>query len=118
MSIGDRIKVARTRKGWTQIEVMNKTGINNKTLSGYEKGTNIPDHDTIKQLAETFEVNPAWISGYVDDPTPVQSNKRKFSLAEMEKMIDERSLVDENGNPLSESQYQVLKALVRDYKQK
>lgn len=47
--LGYALRLARERRGLTQTQVMNLTGINNKTLSGYENniagaGPSDPDH--------------------------------------------------------------------------
>ncbi len=60
-SLGDRLKIARERKGYTQVYVRDKTRINNKTLSGYEKGVSEPDTKTISVLADLYEVSYRWL---------------------------------------------------------
>mgnify|MGYP001404331961 FL=1 len=69
-TLGDRLKIARERKGFTQIQVKNYTNINNKTLSGYEKGVSEPDIKTLVTLAELYEVSYKWLlsgEGSIDD---------------------------------------------------
>lgn len=61
--LGDRLRSARERKGLKQTQVKDKTGIHNKTLSGYENGVSEPDADTMKKLAELYEVSTDWIIG-------------------------------------------------------
>lgn len=68
--VGDRLRKARLRKNLTQVQVKQKTGINNKTLSGYEKGIAQPDLETIKILANLYEVSVDWLTGNIDDPSP------------------------------------------------
>ena len=41
--LGYALRLARERRGLTQTQVMNLTGINNKTLSGYENNIAEPD---------------------------------------------------------------------------
>jgi transcriptional regulator with XRE-family HTH domain len=68
-NLGQRLKYARERKNLKQLEVAKKTGINNKTLSGYEHGRAEPDFDTLLKLAELYEVDIHWIIGkkHVED---------------------------------------------------
>src|SRR5690625_5562130 len=69
-TLGDRLKIARERKGFTQIQVKNYTNINNKTLSGYEKGVSEPDIKTLVTLAKLYEVSYKWLlsgEGSIDD---------------------------------------------------
>lgn len=53
-TLGDRLRLARERKGFTQVQVRERTNINNKTLSGYEKGVSEPDIKTLVTLAELY----------------------------------------------------------------
>ena len=57
MSLGKRLKEVRQKRKLTQIEVMKKTGINNKTLSGYENGVSNPDFESLKKLANLYKVS-------------------------------------------------------------
>ena len=60
-TLGDRLKIARERKGFTQVEVRERTNINNKTLSGYEKNVSEPDTNTLSLLADLYEVSYRWL---------------------------------------------------------
>lgn len=62
-TIGERLKEARDRKNLKQTQVMKHTGINNKTLSGYEKGVSEPDIDSLNLLANLYEVSVDWLTG-------------------------------------------------------
>lgn len=55
-SLGDRLKEAREKKNLKQIQVMRHTGINNKTLSGYENNVSEPDMETLQILANLYDV--------------------------------------------------------------
>jgi transcriptional regulator with XRE-family HTH domain len=71
-TLGERLRRAREKKNLTQVAVRERTGINNKTLSGYEKGVSEPDIETLKKLAALYEVSVDWITGnnnvYNDKP--------------------------------------------------
>lgn len=60
-TLGERLRIARDRKGLTQISVKNRTNINNKTLSGYEKDVSEPDTKTLSVLADLYEVDYRWL---------------------------------------------------------
>jgi transcriptional regulator with XRE-family HTH domain len=75
--IGKRLREARERKDLKQTEVNKKTGINNKTLSGYENGVSEPDSETLKTLSELYEVSIDWLMG-IDNPFP--NDKRKSDV--------------------------------------
>lgn len=56
-SIGEILKNAREDKDLTQLQVMRETGINNKTLSGYENGIAEPDIETLVKLFNYYEIS-------------------------------------------------------------
>ncbi|MDD4335635.1 MAG: helix-turn-helix transcriptional regulator [Desulfotomaculaceae bacterium] len=68
--LGIRLRMARKAKQLTQIQVKRLTNINNKTLSGYEKGVSNPDIDTLITLANLYETSIDYLVGYIDVPTP------------------------------------------------
>lgn len=61
MSIGERIKQARKRKGFTQKELADKVGINKNTICGYEAGHREPDALKINALSKALGVTGDWL---------------------------------------------------------
>ncbi|MGR6338426.1 helix-turn-helix domain-containing protein [Priestia megaterium] len=57
MDFGDRLKLCREKKGFTQKFIAEKVGIKNNTLSSYEANKRQPDYDTLKALADLYEVS-------------------------------------------------------------
>lgn len=55
-TLADRLRAARERTGLSQVQVKHRTGINNKTLSGYENGVSEPDSENLSKLADTYGV--------------------------------------------------------------
>ena len=51
---GFLLRLAREKRGLTQTQVMGRTGINNKTLSGYENGISEPDLETLAALLRLY----------------------------------------------------------------
>jgi transcriptional regulator with XRE-family HTH domain len=60
-TLGERLRIARERKGFSQTEVYRRTNINNKTLSKYEKNDTKPDIETVKDLAIFYDVSVEWL---------------------------------------------------------
>lgn len=87
-TVGDRLREAREKKNLKQTQVMARTGINNKTLSGYEKGVSEPDLDTLNILAELYEVSVDFLLGRTDKSKQVLSNDAR-------RIIDSLDLSDE-----------------------
>ena len=76
-NFGARLKRARIEKNVTQKEVQRVTGINNKTLSGYEKGIAKPPYKTLIALSEIYEVSLNYLLGKEEKPPPTKTNFSK-----------------------------------------
>lgn len=98
-SLGERLRKARERKNLTQVAVREKTGINNKTLSGYEKGISEPDIDTLKKLADLYEVSVDWLAGYdvKNKNSPFLTNEKKKRIMELYDQLpeDQQRILDQ-----------------------
>ncbi|WP_051250489.1 helix-turn-helix domain-containing protein [Paenibacillus harenae] len=62
-TLGERLKHARVKKRYTQIQVAKKLDISNGAISGYERDYRDPDTVTLKKLADLYEVTPNWLLG-------------------------------------------------------
>ena len=62
-TLGDRLRFARERKELTQVDVSKLTGINNKTISNYENSISYPDPETLKILADLYDVSADYLLG-------------------------------------------------------
>ena len=62
--IKNRIRDLREDRDLRQIDVAQKTGIDQKTLSNYETGKTMPDSYSIIKLAEFFQVTTDYLIGY------------------------------------------------------
>ncbi len=60
---GFSLRLAREKRGLTQKQVMAMTGINNKTLSGYENGVSEPDIQTLLTLLKLYGMSPSRFFG-------------------------------------------------------
>ena len=58
--ISIRLKELRKARGWSQVELAERAGIRQGTISAIEKGeTKGIDFATLEALADVFEVDPA-----------------------------------------------------------
>ena len=65
MTIGERIKNARIKRGFSQVELADKVGISKQTLYKYEHNivTNIPS-DKIEAIAKVLGTEPPILMGW------------------------------------------------------
>ena len=58
MNFNEKLKNARTAKGWSQIELADKTGISRRTIQNYELGTSLPKkRETYRILAGALDID-------------------------------------------------------------
>ena len=61
MSIGDRIRDARTQAGLTQRELAKGLGVSNGVIAHWESGLRHPSVDTVCRIADLTMKEPAWL---------------------------------------------------------
>lgn len=80
-SIGEKIRYLRVCRNLTQEELAANIGVSNKMISGYEKGTLVPDRTTLEALAAFFKYDIRYF-------TEGQCFREEHYLAEGTCMID------------------------------
>jgi transcriptional regulator with XRE-family HTH domain len=65
-SFEDRLKAARTFRGFGQAELATKAGLPATTISHFEGGTRKPSFENLKRLAQALEVSTDFLLGRVD----------------------------------------------------
>lgn len=91
--IGLILKNTREDLDMTQIDVMRHTGINNKTLSGYENGVSEPDLETFAKLLQLYKLSADSILG-------IHAKEHTLSLKEEQLLRCFRALSPEQQNDL------------------
>jgi len=66
----ERIKELLEYLDISQSEFCRHTGMNKSALSNYLKGDRAPRQDQLDKIAQTFDINPAWLMGYDVDMEP------------------------------------------------
>ncbi len=66
-TLGERLKKARKRKGLSQAEVYELTGIGNKSLSRYENDASSPSPEVLQKLSRLYDVSGEYLLGLTGD---------------------------------------------------
>jgi len=61
MTLGQKIKQLRQEKGYSQIFLEKRSGVNSKLLSKYENGRIIPTADTLRKIAEGLDISADYL---------------------------------------------------------
>ncbi len=72
--MNNNLRLLRKSRGYTQIAVQMKTGIEQALLSKFENGERIPPTETLIRLADFYNVSIDYILGRTDVP---EINRKK-----------------------------------------
>lgn len=91
MRIADRLKKLRTERNWTQAQLAERLGIDQRNISRYETAAIQPTNRTLQRFADTFEMSleELLFAGgeqvSVDDPELKQMFQEIASLPEAQR---------------------------------
>lgn len=63
MKFAENLIKMRKQRGWTQMDVSIKSGINPKTLSSYENGRTEPSLGEVRKLCDIFDCSISQLTG-------------------------------------------------------
>lgn len=76
MTLGERIKMLRERKGWGQRELSRQANVRHATISRLERGvSNDVTMETAKRLARALDVDLNYLCGFYEDLMQEQDSK-------------------------------------------
>jgi transcriptional regulator with XRE-family HTH domain len=102
-TLGRRLRLARKDKGYSQVYVSEVTGINNKTLSSYERDYSKPDIDTLARLSELYEVSLDYLITGKEEDKEDKSDSCKEICSELRELL-RKSDIALDGIPLTEEE--------------
>jgi HTH-type transcriptional regulator, competence development regulator len=82
--LGETIAKLRKEKGLSQYELADRLGFSRGKLSNYEQGSRQPDYDTLKKIADYFNVSIDQLLGREE-----KVKTKEDSLDEINKLVKE-----------------------------
>ncbi|HEY4601223.1 MAG TPA: helix-turn-helix domain-containing protein [Cerasibacillus sp.] len=95
--LGKRLAELRKSKGLSQYELANRLGFSRGKLANYEQGSREPDYETLKHIADYFEVSVDYLLGRTEkhnynDTLPNLTEKDEKDIAkDLEDIINNLS---------------------------
>ena len=71
MTLGQRIAALRGKFGWTQEDIAKKLNVRRQTVSGWERDERAVKADTLRRLADVFQVSVDYLMERTNVPTPI-----------------------------------------------
>lgn len=112
MLVGIRLKQLRKSKKLSQVELAKKLNVSQSTIAYYENEEKQPGYETLKQIADLFEVSVDYLLGRIDTPVDyTESEKQLLNVKELtpEYLSKNYSLVIDGQEATKEEIEEVIK---------
>lgn len=81
MIVGERLKIARKKKGYSQQELGDLLGVSKVSVCSYEKGIRTPNMKNFLDLIDILDIEPNYILGRDIDVVAEEDEKYKAVLS-------------------------------------
>ncbi|MEX5482416.1 helix-turn-helix domain-containing protein [Bacillus velezensis] len=117
MTLGQRLKWARKKSGYSNQDVpAEKIGLTGKTLSNYERDYRSPDPETLKKLADLYDVSTDFLVGREEKDRPKSKLDQTVNEA-IEQLKNEETLLFMKDDDIDEETAKLIKqALINGIK--
>jgi ribosome-binding protein aMBF1 (putative translation factor) len=100
MAIGDTIRTAREKLGWTRVQLSEKVGIDPSAISRIESGDRLPGPDVAVALESALELRKGMLSNAVI----AEKKKKRDRIRQLKRLVyNSRLSVEEIRRRLGES---------------
>ncbi len=94
--VGEILRVLRIKRGYSQAQLADLTGLKRSAISNYEQGTREPDLDTVELFADFFDVSVADLLGRDERDYNRRLHENISSIEHYDKYDDTDKLLHEN----------------------
>lgn len=91
----ERLKEALKRRGMSQKELSERTGISRAAISQYISGIILPRHDRLKIISEKLCVSESWLLGYESSDDENLMDRCRRLEADYERLVEENEKLKE-----------------------
>jgi transcriptional regulator with XRE-family HTH domain len=111
MTLGEKLKILREKRGWTQTQAAEKLGVSSQVVSNYERDYRSPDKETLSVIAVIYNCSLDWLIGNSEDPQRNNEETKKpdwatsRDLKDLKKFLEQKEVMFD-GVPLSEEDKQ------------
>jgi transcriptional regulator with XRE-family HTH domain len=83
--LNKRLKELREKHGYTQKELGARIGVNDNTITNYEKGIRQPSYEILENIATVFDCSTDYLLGRTNNPketlVPPEQGQRLIGMA-------------------------------------
>ncbi len=111
----ERLKFLRIEKDVLQKDIAAVLGTTDNAVGNYERGTRMPDPDTLKKLADYFDVSIDYLLGHSDIRKPEKSNLETKAYHNLdEEWPADVKIMMRDAKKLTDRQKEIVKRLIKD----
>ena len=115
MGFAENLVRMRKQRGWTQMDVSIKTGINPKTLSSYENARTEPNLGEVVKLCKLFDCSIAYLTDTKErEPGDITMEDVMFKLATLD--VGKLAQIKDHIDSLIRNQKEVERMLIEKQK--
>ena len=81
--LSDRLQQALDARGLRPVDLVEQTDIPKSMVSYYLSGRSVPKADRLYKIAQTLEVNEAWLMGYDVPMTRTEEQKKNDAVVDV-----------------------------------
>lgn len=96
-NFGENLKFLRKQSGLTQQQLAEKLNTSRSCISNYESGARQPDNETIKMIADLFDVSVDYLFGRSEVKTLIKSNVIMKDVQDFSSQINSFNSLDLRG---------------------
>jgi transcriptional regulator with XRE-family HTH domain len=78
MDFGNKVKQLRKRKGYSQKELADRVGVDDRTIRNWEKGDNKPRSEQYRLLAQALECDASYLIEDSENQTNLENQVEKI----------------------------------------
>lgn len=102
-TLGGFIRRHRIKGRWTQIELADEIGMNNRSISDWERERTLPSRDALGKLARVFQISLDEFRRFLDIDTldevvvlpPEQEEKRQQAIRLIDELLSDSQKLDQ-----------------------
>lgn len=116
MTFGEKVRLYRRQKRWTQRELAEQLGVSTRTVVSYENGTSYPkQRETYDRLAALFGLSRAELIAESEPTEEPLFASPEAGRAEAERLVTEMRAMFSGGELSEEDRDAVMRALQQAY---
>lgn len=123
MTLFERVKTTADMRGYSLAELSRKAGIGEKSIYAWRPSKNYPEginpkRVTLQKIADVLGVSTDYLLGTTDEMMP--KNIKQMPKVDLYEVDDSErdELISANGQPISDEDWVVIKAILSKYPKK